>query len=59
MGENTSAKTVGFSAQTHTMNPRVSFDQTGTVQKSNPGVSDDRTGDINTSNPVVSDDQSR
>ena len=57
MGENTSAKTVGFSAQTDTINPGVSFDQTGTAQRSNPGVSDDQTGDINTSNPVVSDDQ--
>ena len=57
MGENTSAKTVGFSAQTDTINPGLSFDQTGTAQRSNPGVSDDQTGDINTSNPVVSDDQ--
>ena len=57
MGENTSAKTVRFSAQTDTINPGVSFDQTGTAQRSNPGVSDGQTGDINTSNPVVSDDQ--
>ena len=57
MSETTSAKTVGFSAQTDAINPEVSFDQTGTPQHSNPGVSDDQTGDLNIPNPVVSDDQ--
>ena len=55
--ENTSAKTVGFSAQTDAVNPGVSFDQPGTAQHSNPGVSDDQTGGLNITNPVVSDDQ--
>ncbi len=55
--ENTSAKTVGFSAQTDAVNPGVFFDQPGTAQHSNPGVSDDQTGGLNITNPVVSDDQ--